>query len=340
MATNRKYPGLGYDAIIGRIRNRAFDPVYLFYGEEDFLIENLTDNLVKTSLAEETRSFNLDIVYGSDVTGHDILSRVLSFPMMDERRCVLVREFDKVTDKESLLPYIQNPSQTSVLALVVPKPDLTGKFYDAVIPHVTCVRCDRLPANQIPEWIINRARIQGKKITPDAAEMIGAFVNRSLREIQNELDKLFTYVGEAPAITPDDVQHLVGMSRKYNIFELQKSLGLRDLPHALEVLENMLRNGDSPVWMIVMISRYFQRLWLLHDPSIHSLPANNLPSALGVRPVHVGEYRRAAPLFTPPELENCFLELVRADEMLKSTTQDPAAVMTVLVYNLIKPRLF
>ncbi len=332
----RKYPNLGYSAAEEKIRHRSFDPVYLLYGEEDFLIDNLADNLIDQSLAEPTRSFNLDVVYGSDVSSQDILSRILSFPMMDDRRLVLVREFDKVTDKESLVPYLQRPSPTSILALVVPKSELTGKFYDAAAPSVTFVKCDRLSANEIPGWITSRVRSLGKNITPDAADMVAASVNRSLREIQNELDKLFVYIGDARSITSDDVQHLVGMSRQYNIFELQKFIGLRDLPHALEILEHMLRKGESPVGMIVMISRYCQRLWLLHDPSVRSLSESRLPPILSLRPAAIREYRQAARLYSQKELENSFFELTRADELLKSTSMDPAAVMTVLVYNLIK----
>jgi DNA polymerase-3 subunit delta len=334
---NKKDSVLGYDEAEERIRRRSFNPVYLFFGEEDFLIEELTHRLVAEALEESTRTFNLDIVYGSDVSGHDILSLVSSFPMMGDRRVILVREFDKVSNKEQLLSYLQNPLATSILALIAVKPDFRTKFFQEMRVHATLVECKQLYDDKISVWITNRVRMLGKSITPDAAELIKACVSRSLREIQNELDKLFIYLGDAQTITSDDVQRLVGMSRQYNVFELQKCLGRRDLPRALEILENMLRNGESPIGMIVMISKYFQKLWLLHDPSNRLVPEVKLAAAIGIYPGFLKEYQLAAHNYSPGQLKYCFIELVKADENLKSSVLDPATAMTLLLYHIVKP---
>jgi DNA polymerase-3 subunit delta len=76
--------------------------------------------------------------------------------------------------------------------------------------------------DRIPAWIGKHVEKLGKKISPDACVLLQSHVGRSLREIRNEIDKLFIFVGEKKTIESDDVNHVVGVSREYNIFELQK----------------------------------------------------------------------------------------------------------------------
>jgi DNA polymerase-3 subunit delta len=327
-------PSFSPQEIIARIKSGRFDPLYLMYGDEDFLLEEAAAALMTNAVEEAARSFNLDILYGAETTADRLLALVSSYPMMSERRVVIVREFDRVPNKDQLLTYTRKPLSSTILALFVVKPDFRTKFYQEVRSHATLCECRLLYEDKIPAWISQRVREMGKRIAPDAAVLLQQYIGRSLREIQNELEKLFIYVGPAPSITLEDVQRLVGISRQYNIFELQKALGQKQLPRSIEILETMLRNGESAIAVIVMLTKYLQKLWLLHDPAVIALGDAQLPSILGTYPSFLPEIKAAARNFSISDFERCFSALCRTDEILKSSGMNEKTALTMLIFAL------
>ena len=316
---------------------RKFAPLYLFCGEEDFLIDEALDILIAEAIDESTRGFNLDILYGSDVTPIGLMQIASSFPMAAERRIAIVREFDKMSNKDLLLRYITKPSPTTSLVLVSAKPDFRTKFFKTIRENAIVAEFSQLYDNNIPPWIARRITKLGKQVTPEACQLIQNYVGKSLREIQNEIDKLFIYVGEKKLIDSDDVNSVVGMSRQYNIFELQKAIGRRDVARVIEISENMLRNGESPVGTIVMLTRYFQKVWLIQELLSMETPEAQIATAIGVNPYFVKEYAAAGKSFSSPQILDCFSALANADEHLKSSSLDQKTVMTVLMCRLSQP---
>jgi len=116
-----------YDDLQAAMNQKRLSPVYLFYGEEDFLVDEAARRVVDVALPTEGREFNLEVIYGSETDGRDIVSRASSFPMMSDRRVVVVREMDKLVNKELLSNYIDHPLQTNCLVLLSAKPDFRKK---------------------------------------------------------------------------------------------------------------------------------------------------------------------------------------------------------------------
>jgi DNA polymerase-3 subunit delta len=106
---------------------------------------------------------------------------------------------------------------------------------------------------------MKRCEGTGVSITPEAATLIHSYVGRSLRELQNELDKLSLFIGKRAMIGVDDVNAVVGMSRQFNVFELQASVGAKEYARALEIVGHLLEAGESAVGLVTMLTRYYGR---------------------------------------------------------------------------------
>ena len=331
-----KSRGLTFDEISAQIQNKKFSPIYLLFGEEQLLVDEIVDDLVTNAIDESTKSFNLDVVYGSDVTGQGILAMATSFPMMAEKRVVVVRDFDKVNGKDILISYIERPCPSTSLVLVSAKPDYRIKIYKMLREVAVVGEFRQLFENTIPAWIAKRAQKLGKTITSEAAHLVMTYVGRSLRDIQNELEKLCIYVGEKRVIEVNDVEEVVGFSRQYNIFELQRAIGQRQLPRALRIVENMLRSGESPIGIIVMLTRYFHKLWLLVELFAKKESEYQLAARIAVSPGYIKEYIDASRRYSSAHLESCFFRLTEADEMLKSSVMDYHTTIIVLLHHLIR----
>lgn len=325
-----------YDDLRRALMAKQFAPLYLFHGEEDFLVDEAARSVVDAALTMEERGFNLDVLYGSDADAREIASHASSFPMTAERRIVIVRDADKVPNRELLTPYIEHASPTTSLVLLCSKPDFRRKPYITAKKHGVVVEFKPLREYELPAWIGARVKQQGREIQPEASKMLAAYVGSSLREVQNEIDKLFIFVGEKKVVTAEDVRAVVGVSREHNIFELQNALGKKDLKRVVEIAERMLDAGASTVWMIVMLTRFYTTLWKLADLRAQKASSQEQASATGVHPYFLKEYVQAAESYTPAELERSFEILALADERLKSTGMDEKTVMQMMVTQLVR----
>ena len=328
--------GLTYDDLQRSLSEGRFAPVYLFHGGEDFLSSEATQSVIDSALSTNERGFNLDVVYGSEADAREIILHALSFPMMAERRVVIVRDVDKLANKELLSTYIENPSPTTSLVLVSTKPDFRKKPYATAKRTGNVFEFKPLYENQVPSWVVKRVRQQGKEIESDASKMLTAHIGTSLREIQNELNKLYIFIGDRKLITETDIRAVVGVSKEFNIFELQKTLGARNLRRSVEILERMLNAGESGTMIVFMLTRYFLALWRLSDLQRHGSSHNAIAEAVNINPYFLKEYQEAARLFAPSDIENAFVLLAEADEQLKFTSVDEKQVMHGLIVRLLK----
>jgi DNA polymerase-3 subunit delta len=298
----------------------------------------MVELLIAQAIDPSMKGFNLDVVHGNAIDGKGIVALASAFPMMAERRVVLVRDFDSTGGKDALLPYLDRPLASTSLVCISSKPDFRLKSFRAMKASGVVVTFNPLYDDKIPAWISQRIDSKGKRATPEACQLLQAYVGRSLREIQNEIDKLFVYVGDKRLIDGDDVNSVVGMTKQFNIFELQRAIGQRNVGRSMEILERMLDAGESPIGMIVMLTRYFQKLWLLQDVRKSGRSSGEIAGLLKVNAIHAQEYLAAASKFTDAELQSCFEALLQADEALKSTSTDQRLVMTLMLFQLLKAR--
>jgi DNA polymerase III subunit delta len=334
MAKSRKEK-ISVDSFLSSIKKKEFAPVYFFFGEEDFLIDEIVDALVEEGVDDATKGFNLDIIHGGEIDGKDIVSVASSFPMMAERRVVIVKDFDRVSNKELVEPYLEHPSPSTSLILIASKPDTRKKPYPLLKKNSVGGEFSRLYDNEIPAWIQRRVKLLRRAITPEAAELLQAYVGNSLREVSNQIDKLLIAVGSKPTIELGDVEAVVGISKEFTVFELTKMVGEKNISKSIEIVERMLDSGESPQLIIVMLTRHFIIMAKLLDLQAAAKSDFELAGAVRVSPFFIKEYLSQLRRYSPGAVENAFLALARADRELKSSATDPKLVMDVLLYEIM-----
>ncbi len=320
-------------------------PVYLVYGEESFLLEESVRAIVNGALEEGTRAFNLDTLYGGSTSVQEVIAHASAFPMMGSRRVTVVRQFERLfpmrqEERERrvqlLLPYLEHPLDSTALVLVTEKADFRANPFRFLKQHAALVECRPLWDNQVPGWIADRIRKRGGTASPEAVQLLHEYAGSSLGVLDNELEKLFTYLGGRREITSEDVAAVAGASRGYTIFQLQDAIGRKDVGRALRILEAMLLEGQSEQMMITMLTRFNNQLWKLTELRSRGASDAEIIAELGIPGRFVGEYRIYGANFTLAQVEANFRALLEADTALKTSSPDPRAVMDLLLYSLIK----
>jgi len=340
MAKFKKEKLPSYDAFLEILKGKKFAPVYLFVGEEDFLAEECVEGIIQGLLTADTKAFNLDIVYGSKADARDVMAHAASFPMMSNRRVVVVKEFDKLlsndTAKEIVASYISRPLDSTCLVLLAEKPDFRTKPFIDLKKSGFIFAFNLLYDNQIPAWISERCRKMGKDVDLEACRLMQAYIGNSLRAIQNELDKLFIYLGERTRVTTEDVADVVGAARGFTVFDLQNAIGKKNLEEALRIVNRMIEAGETSQLTIVMLTRYFNILWKLQYLFANGASETEAIASVRISPYYFKDYIAAAKRFTQAQIENAFRALLDADVRLKTASPNPYHLMEMLVYSLIR----
>ncbi len=326
-----------FDAFYSSLKKKNFAPVYFFYGDEDFLIEECVDAVVEAAVDPAMKEFNFDLLQGSDVDAKKILGIVSSYPMMAERRVVIVKEFERTVKKESedlYTAYFEKPSPTTVLILIASSPDFRRKPYTTLKKSAACGEFRPLYDNETIAWIESHIKKLKRGIDPQAVALLHSFVGNSLRELANEIEKTLIAVGDKAIISAADIEHVVGVSREITVFELANKVGEKNIAKSLEISEHLVNAGENPVPIIAALATHFVKLFKLHDAVRQKRPESELARIAGVHPFFMRSYLQHLRNFTLEEIENAFLILSEADLAAKSSAH-PKLILTTSITEIV-----
>ena len=282
--------------ILGDLKNQIYYPVYLLHGEEPYFIDVISDYIEQHLLNEQEKEFNQTIVYGKDSNVFTLMSYAKRFPMMANYQVLIVKEAQDLDKIEELQPYIENPLASTILVLCYKyiKYDKRRVFYKAVEKHGIAYESVKLYDNKVPDWINEYLRQRKYSITPKAAALLTEFLGADLGKIVNEIQKLLINIPAGAEINEDYVEKNIGISKDFNVFELQKALGRKEVSKANQIILYFAANlRENPLVKIIpILFAYFSKVL-----SYHYLPdksKNAVAAALSVNPFFVADYQQAA----------------------------------------------
>lgn len=327
-----------YNTFLKNLKKNDIAPVYYFFGEEKFSMDQATNKVIKHSVQAEVRDFNLDVYYASDTDSIKVLDVARSYPMMSERRTIIVKEIQKwpASHLNKIADYTNSPTPTTCLVLLANAGNLRGKAYTTLKKNAAAIEFKPLYDNQVGPWIKKYIEDHGKEITPQAIQLLHAYVGNSQMNLVNELEKIFLNMEDKDRIQESDIQAVVGFSKEYNVFHLTKVIGQKNLKAGLLIINQLMEQGEPPTVMIIRLTNYFYTLLKVIAPQNVRKPDKDIAKLAGVNFYFVKEYRSAARYYSPKKIEQAFLLLQQADRHLKTGYQTPKFIMQMLVYNLIK----
>jgi len=310
------------------------ESLYHLTGEEDFLKEEAWKKLVSILVPPELKSFNLDLLYGTETSADQIINTASTIPVNAKKRVVVIFDLHKLSPfaKDALLLFLPKLPDSVCLVLLSPKVSMQTKFYKALNQVAIMVEFNKLWENKAMDWISNRVREHGKKIEKDAVRILQNSVGTDLTDLASEIEKLLIYVGDREIITASDVKAVVGLSRTHTVFQLIDSIGEKDCNQSLLILNNLAQSGEKPGGMIFWLTSHLERLILTKD--FESGQGKSLAASLRLPPFLASKYQSQAPNFTMEGLQKGLQLLYQADVDLKSNLMPDRTLMELLVYNL------
>ncbi len=332
--------------LLSELKGGKYAPVYFLQGEETYYIDVISDYIEMHALSEADKGFNQVVVYGKDVTMATILTHARRFPMMAERQVVIVKEAQDIVDLNKeiggklLLDYLNQQVPSTVLVFchkhkTLDKRKELGKKIDK---YAVTISTKKLYDNQLPAFV--GEYIQAKKIAiqDEAIQAICEFVGNDLHRLTNEIDKLVISLQPGETISVEKVMNQVGVSKEYNIFELQKAILQRDSLQANKIVNyfasNTRKNPIIPV--VAFLYSFFSKV--LAATSAEDKSEKGLVSVLKVSPYAARDYTLALRQFSQQQVVNNVMAIKEADLNLKGVntgTSDDGQVFRELVWRLM-----
>lgn len=331
--------------IMTDLKAGKYAPVYFLQGEETFYIDLISNYIEANALPESDRSFNQVILYGKDAAMASILTHARRFPMMAEKQVVIVKEAQDIPDlnKETgarlLLDYLKNPAPTTILVFchkhkTQDKRKDLGKKIDQ---YTIALSCKKIYDNQLPEFVNEYALERKISIDDRAVIALCEYVGNDLHRLANEIDKL-TIASQGSSISLEQVMKGVGVSKEYNIFELQKAIIRKDTLLANKIVNyyeaNTRKNPMIPV--VAFLYSFFSKLLAASQSPDKS--DRGLVSSLKISPYAAKDYVLALRLYPTEKIIYTISSLKDADLKLKgvnSGSDTEGQILRELVYRIL-----
>ena len=318
------------------LKRRIYKPIYFLSGEEPFYIDLISDYIEANVLDDADKEFNQNVVYGKDADLVSILGLAKQFPMMSEHQVVIVKEAQNLKELnksaggdespsasknnpnsavQQFVNYIANPQPTTILVFCFKYKtiDKRSAMAKALQKHAVYFESSKLYDNQVPEWINNYVKEINHTIAPKATFLLSEFLGNDLSKITNEINKLVISLPKGSEITAEVVQDNIGISKDFNVFELQDALAKKDILKANRIINYFAFNEkEHPAVMILSsLYGYFSKIL-----KYHFLPDKSkfaAAGALGVNPFFVDGYAKAAMNYNTAKLKHIFAYLKECD---------------------------
>jgi DNA polymerase III subunit delta len=299
------------EKIIGELKKGSFKPVYWLEGDEDYFIDQVIQYAENNILSEGEAGFNLTIFYGRDTAWPDVINACRRYPMFAEKQVVIIKEAQDLKGIEKLEGYVEKPLPSTLLFVGYKNKKVDGrtKLAKLLKEKAVLMSTKKMYDSALPEWTSELIKSKGYTITKKALFLLIDHIGNDLSRLSNEVDKLALNLKDRKQISEDDIETFVGVSKEFNVFELQQAIAQRDLYKAIRIVQYFGSNPKAAPLQLVFPSLYnfFSKVQVVY--SVPSKDEKTVASAIGVNAWFVKDYLSTSTKFSYQEIEKILLLL-------------------------------
>lgn len=266
-----------YNNILKDIKAGKIENIFFLIGQEQYLIEEIIRELERKILNPSFRDLNYEYMEGKDISTQRIISACETLPFMDQWRLIIIKNFlylqggnlkESEEEIENVIKYLGNISPNTCLVFwQTDSVDKRKKLYKAIKKDGKIIEFKKLNKYEFEKWLDRKIAKRGKIVKKSVLQYFMENSNylsknspKTLRDIDNEINKIVTYIGDRKEISQDDIENLLPRSLENDIFKMVDALGKKDKKTALRLLNDMLNYGENGIKILTMITRQFRIL--------------------------------------------------------------------------------
>lgn len=303
--------------IVAHIKEGKFLPVYLLYGQEDYLRLLYRDKLREAILPPED-TMNYSYFEGKDIDLGEVESIADTVPFFSEQRLILIENSGLFKKQNDFADYLKTMPDTTKIIFVEAEVDKRNKLFKAVKKLGTVAELNGLPEKDLKVWAAAYLKKNGKNITEQNLLYFFQKVGVDMKSLENEMDKLIAYSMDETIITREMLDEVCVEQTEGKIFQMIDAIGMKDQNQALRLYYDLLEVREKPMSILFLIIRHFTILNQLKDLSRLGLAAGEVASKVGIPPFTVRKYQSQVKNFKGKEIIRNIERCAQVEQEIKT----------------------
>jgi len=221
-------------------------------------------------------------------------------------------------DIEKLEAYVENPLTSTIFVVSYKEKKVDGRTRLAKLlkEKGVVLTTKKLYDNQLPGWTEELIESKELSISQKALMLLVDHIGNDLSRIENEIDKISINLGKRKGITETDVEQYVGVSKDFNVFELQAALATKNLSKAIQIIQYFEANPKAAPIQLVLPSLYgfFSKVFMIYG--LNTRDEKTIAASLGINTFFIKDYLKTTTVYSYADVEKLLLLL--SDYNLKS----------------------
>ncbi len=313
------------------LKNGNFRQIYLLYGEEDYLIAQYRDKLLK-ALVPEGDTLNFSRFEGKDTRVSEVIDLCETIPFLSERRVILFENSGFFKNKcDELADYLPQIPDYLYLIFVEKQVDKRSRMYKALKDKGRAAEFSMPDDKTLLTWIGTILGKNGRKIRTTDAGVLLQRTGSDMGNIKNELDKLIGYTEGRDMVTMADIDAVCTNRAENRVFDMVRAVADKDQKRAMLLYEDLLALREPPLKILFNLTREFRRMLLIKKMEREGTAQSEIAAVLGVKPFAVQKSSRCARRYTVSALEKILEEFAAADEDVKTGRLDDRLAVELMI---------
>lgn len=331
----------GYQLIQDDIKKRSFAPVYWLFGQETYLKDKASEELLEALVPMEQRDWALTSFQGGDLQFDHLVQSITSQTIGADVSVTLIQSFDETRlQPEQLLKIVEVLPRDSHLIILSTNIDRRTKFFKRVNEIGRIAEFNPVSNVDARKWVAKRLKENRVSLEQDAFELLMQRVETDLQLAANEIDKISCYCGrDGGVVTKETLDRLSSLASSgpedKAIFALVDAVGKRDKMQALVLLRQMLSSGEQPMRIFIMIARQYRLIMGVQRLTRLGYKASDMARVLGCHPFVISKVSAQSRIYSPGQIQEIMELIMEGDRRLKESYEGQALNLEMFLIRLM-----
>lgn len=299
------------------LKENTFSPVYLLYGQEDYLKKVYRDKL-RNAIISPDDTMNYSYFEGKDMDLTQVRSIADTVPFFSDKRLVVIENSGLFKKQSDFGEYITQLPDTTNIIFVESEVDKRNKLYKSVQKIGTVSEMNGLNEQDLKIWVATYLQKNQKKITEQNIMLLFQKVGVDMKNLENELEKLICYAGEEPVITREMLEEVCVVQTEGKIFQMIDAIGSKNQEQALGLYYDLLAVREKPMSILYLLIRHFNILIQIKELARAGLPNGEIASKCGIPPFSVRKYTGQVRNFKTSEIKRSLERCIEVEQQVKT----------------------
>lgn len=335
---------MNYEDMLNLTKQDKIYPVYLFYGKENYLKEDISKKLRNRLIDSAYSEFNYNVFYGEKLSINEVINDLDTLPLMSKHKLLVIKEAEKINknDETKLINYFNRLSLKSNFStlIIIYKESSPNKELITAIKRIGIVANFSITDKaKLALWIKSKFKQSNKKITQEALFYLQSIVDSDLGRLFNEIEKIDIYTKDQQIIEKEDVMITMGGSEAVNIFKVLDSVGDKDIINAIDGLVKLNQGNLHHLSIFAMIYRQIKLILQTKLLLANGFNFKEVEKKLKLPYFVVEKMIKQSKKYTFKEIDKSYELLNIADLELKDSQKEPKIILEELVMNIINQKI-